>query len=283
MKLPRFWWRVITLETDVFKIEFTMDETVAEETDNWNEWDGNTFIGVYLASISPYGYGEDYNWLRSVPNGYITPSNTFSEYKALSRSKSVNADAENLSGFSLVTYETKRMLALLAWGWLGHVSLHSIDTTFNYEEEEPDTSLNGYADAEGFNDKLSLVTSSSLNIKYSNFWGIEGFGKEIWMDNLSIMGGGQPGYLLSDYEGNLRSIYGYDVAAKEAASILKIRLESGEILPKETSGSHIANKGFYSNRYYRNGQLLAAPSTLSFICAIYNGYPNTQNTINARL
>lgn len=282
MKLPRFWWRVVTLETDLFRIEFTMDETVAEEDDTWQEWDGNTFIGVYLASIGPYGYGEDYNWLRSVPNGYITPSNTFSEYKVLSRSKSTTADAENLSGFSLITYETKKMLALLAWGWLGHVSLHSIDTEFNFEETEPDTSSSGYADAEGFNDKLSTISSSNNTVKYSNFWGIEDFGKEIWIDNLTIKGGGEPGYFISDYEGNSRSIYGYEVASKNSASILKVRLEAGEVLPKEAAGNMVADKAFYSNTYSRNG-LLSTVSTLKFICSIYNGYSSTKNTVNARL
>jgi hypothetical protein len=65
MKLPEFWWKIEELETDLYKVSFTMTE---QEDNSWKHWEGNTFIGVYKSSGSPASTQENSNLLVSRPN-----------------------------------------------------------------------------------------------------------------------------------------------------------------------------------------------------------------------
>lgn len=282
MKLPRFWWRVVTLETDVFKVEFTMDEDIADAEDTWQEWDGNTFIGVYLSSMNPYGYSEDYDWLSSRSDATTAPNKTFVKYKEASRNKASQADAENLTGYSLLTYESQRMLALLGWGWLGSVNLGSITTQFTPESITSNKS--GYADAFGFTDGYAINPNN--NNKYYNFWGLESFGKQVWLDNLVKDESGEPKYTLLDYEGNRsRVVYAGLVNTSNPITITKLILDRGEILPSEFTQDHstLLNVGYYDNSYTRTSGVNAIAISENF-CGMDIRYNDSSITgINTRI
>lgn len=155
MKLPQFWWKCEDIDNnaDIVKLSFSMEDP---EDSSWHEWNGNTFIGVYKGYISDS---------KLYSHSGVTPTRTQSY-------NTFNTAATNRgNGYSMVTYESHRIMALLGYGILGTLNAQAAIGKGNTTQGK----VTGYCDYLGMN--------NGTDKKSINFWGIENW----WGDCYEVM------------------------------------------------------------------------------------------------
>lgn len=175
MKLPQFWWKIeeVGNNSDIVKFSFCMSPKTG-----WNEWEGNTFIGVYKSSVS-----SNKVYSRS---GLTTTGNIYwGNYKTYARNRG--------AGYSLETYDFVRIFSLLFWGYYG---------TLNGKDVIGDGNSSAFPTTGGC-DSLGMTDTNALNNGGNsiNCWGIEDWwaccGE--WVDDLKTK---RPYVYFLDYNGN---------------------------------------------------------------------------------
>lgn len=155
MKLPEFWWscKDIDSDGDIFEVIFSADNP---KNNNWFHWDGNTFIGAYT------GYIE--NGLLYSLSGKTISRGVFED--------SLLSGVSRGAGYSVTTYETCKIMALLIAGYKHLLSVVS---------SQKSASTTGNQDNHGMTD--DVPTSNNLN----NLWGIEDWDNPYhpqWLGNI---------------------------------------------------------------------------------------------------
>lgn len=223
VKLPEFWWKVEEDSTDVYKIGFSKTAK-----GGWNHWEGNTFIGVYEAYNSS---SKVYSRSGVTPTVSVTQAN----FKTYARARG--------TGYSLITYESHCMLALLGYGWLGTTDSQSVVGygSTDYPKQTDKCNSLGMTDTTTSNGGSS---SSNSNSKSINFWGIENWWGDIyeWVDNLVTANTTRLINIL-DSSGNVVRTVQSPITS--SGCIGKMMLgEYGDMIPKETHSNTSYNNGF---------------------------------------
>lgn len=104
IKLPQFWYRCTRdAKTRIVRLDFTHDYSIIDSS--WNEWDGNQFIGRYLASSET---------MESVATESGVNPIFFGSYK------DAQDAATNIGkGFSVLTYNMHKILEILFYATYG--------------------------------------------------------------------------------------------------------------------------------------------------------------------
>lgn len=165
MKLPKFWWKMeeVDSNSDIVKFSFCMSQK-----SGWNVWEGNEFIGVYQANVvSNLAYSRS----------GVTPASGvyWANFKNYARNRG--------NGYTLVTYEQHRMMAILMFGYIG--TLNGRDIIGVGESDGLATT--------GQCDSLGMTDTSALNNGENsiNYWGLEHWWGATgeWVDNLKYKRG----------------------------------------------------------------------------------------------
>lgn len=176
MRPPKFWWKCIKCDDDIYRIKFSMLQENIDET--WFEWSGNTFIGVYEGFINVTGEeGSEIKTLRSRPGVTPTVNESWTTFTAAARARYGNNNGR------CVTYEAHQIMALLGYGWAGTTDLQSLigKGTSSYPK------ITGLCDNKGMIDSIASSNGNSTSI---NFWGLENWWGDIyeWLDNIRTAG-----------------------------------------------------------------------------------------------
>ena len=262
MKLPQFWWKVDVLNNnnDTIRISFSM-----EEQDGWDEWEGNTFIGVYKAlSQSSKLYSR---------SGYTPTTSMRADY-------SCKYARNRGAGYRCITYESHRMMCLLCWGYAGTLDSQSVFGGYNVED-----GTTGICDDLGMTDTTPNDTQHSGAV---NFWGLENFWgwKEELIDNMRYVGSKRIKYIdLSDND--IRTISNCGTNQSSWRLISKMVLgQYADVVP----ASYITNGNtatYYADYGYLAGQTVGryctrccpASDSSNGISTMYGGV--SYNTTNA--
>lgn len=153
MKLPEFWYKVSpvyienTPSNAIWKIQFTNDYSIADGT--WQHWDGNTFIGCYkgyiecseptINSKSFNPYYKDGKALQDERDSSLSINSAFVGKRVYLHSIPETHPSTNLlctlfrtaarnrgKGFSLVTYDSHKIMILLGLAYYGTVNVQAI-------------------------------------------------------------------------------------------------------------------------------------------------------------
>lgn len=162
MKLPQFYWK-ISAKTDIFVIDFVYGE---KPSDDYQEWAGKDFIGVYESSII-----DSMMYSRS---GVESTGN-------LSYYWGKNYAANRGDGFSMVRWEHHCMMALLFYAYYLNTNCQTIcgAGVNSYNK------VNGQTDLLGMEDTAASVNGNAQSI---NFWGLENWwgNKSEWIGNVQF-------------------------------------------------------------------------------------------------
>lgn len=223
VKLPEFWWVVEEDGTDVYKIGFSK-----EEIRGWNHWEGNTFIGVYKAYNSS---SKAYSRSGVTPTISVTQAN----FKTYARARG--------TGYSLITYESHCMLALLGYGWLGTTDAQSVVGygSTSYPKVTGKCNSLGMTDTTTSNGGSSSSNATSTSI---NFWGIENWWGDLseWVDNLATSGSSRIVVIKNLSGATVRAVQS---SITGSGCIGKMMLgRYGDMIPKETHSDTNFNNGF---------------------------------------
>lgn len=220
MKLPQFWWKHEALDNDgdIVKFSFTMDNP---NDNTWNEWQGNTFIGSYEAKIVDSA-------LFSTTGGTPAKTVSYDDYKAYSRARG--------NGYSLVTYETHQIMALLGWGYIG-----SLDSqTYGGVGTSTAGKTIGQCNSLGMSDTRDNSYNST------NFWGLENWWGDLYeiMDNVGIS---STTVSLYDYSGSfVRTIANVYFSGSTNACVKKMIFGTyADLMIKESGGTDFTK--YYSD------------------------------------
>lgn len=180
MKLPRFFWKVTTESTDVFKIGLAYG---GKPDDTWKEWDGNTLIGVY--------------------KGCINSSDKL--YSATYRSPKLNSSQKNFkkyasnrgTGFCIVGWQMHCIMAMLYYCQYGHMDSQSTLGLGNSS-----SLATGKTDYLGMTDTIVEGNNVTGDI---NFWGLENWWGSYseWMDNVQVDEGV---WKITEFDGTERNV-----------------------------------------------------------------------------
>lgn len=232
MKLPEFWWKCETVSTDKYRVSFTMTNP---NSNNWNHWDGKTFIGVYKA------YFGDGSKLYS--RSGVTPANYIQQsiLKASARARG--------NGFQLVTYEAHQIMCLLGWGWLGTTDAQSV--VGRGSTNNPKTT--GFCNLKGINDTEVDVdggpsigsTSDDISI---NFWGLENWWGDMYecIDNIETANA--TGLInINNVDGTVKRTVQWGADVNSGNCIGKMVFgTNGDVIPKEVHSDDSYATGFAS-------------------------------------
>lgn len=223
VKLPEFWWKVEEDSTDVYKIGFSK-----EAKSGWNHWEGNTFIGVYKAHNSS-------SMLYSKSSQTPTVSLSQKSFKTYARNRG--------TGYTLISYESHCMMALLGYGWLGTTDSQSVVGygSTDYPKKTGKCNSLGITDTTTSNGGSSSSNSTSKSI---NFWGIENWWGDIYefVDNLITANDQRLVNILDSSGAVVRTVQS---PTTSSGCIGKMMLgEYGDMIPKETHSNNSYNNGF---------------------------------------
>lgn len=234
MKLPRFWWRCASVSTDTYKVDFTLDSTIpATLGGNWNEWDGNTFIGIYKATYAGLTSQASSVVLFSKPcdvrnsseyNLFWGDVTTFSHNKG--------------TGFSIIKYDTFKMMFLLGLGWFKTTRFDSVcgegmsNNAFaplglcDYLGMEDTTTDNEFTYTDG---------SDQITVHAVNFWGLENWWGDLseWIEDLKSGTSGAIN-IVDSSDNVLRTVTTNVLTTPKYASKL-ILGQYGDIIPTEVN------------------------------------------------
>lgn len=223
VKLPEFWWKVEEESEDVYKVAFSK-----EAKTGWNHWEGNTFIGAYKAYNSS---SKVYSRSGVTPTVNVTQAN----FKTYARARG--------TGYTIISYESHCMLALLGYGWLGTTNSQSVVGygSKDYPKTTGKCNSLGITDTTTSNGGSSTSNSTSTSI---NFWGIENWWGDIyeWVDNIETAN--------SSRLVNINDLSGTTVRTVQSpittsGCIGKMMLgEYGDMIPKEIHSNSSYNNGF---------------------------------------
>lgn len=274
MKLPRFWYKgdPDPLNDDIFTVTFTMEDP---NDNSWNEWAGDTFIGVYAGCV-------DNNILRSIPGSNTCARTTLANYRSYARA--------NGTGFTCLTYEVCQILTLLGFGYLKSVSTLQ-DYAYGYNQT--------YNVVSGGCDLLGMTEGRVNND--SNFWGLENYltahGQNDFLDNFGYLyANGQYTFQIfdtSDLSTVIRSLTPISNDLRSNAWIRKMLFGANcDIVPKERVTSrppYTDGFGGFVGCAQVNGSVIARNSNInsnntSFFGVISTNNPNTAlNYTSSRL
>ena len=164
MRLPRFFYHAEEVETDVWKIGFSR----ARVASDWKEWDGKDLVGVYKAS--------------SDGNKIYSKSGT----KPVTQTSKDVFDAMVIrggSGYSVITYESHRMMAFLFYAYYGNVDSQIVCGLGKSDIGD----YTGGSDVLGMTD---TIYGNNDNL-FVNFWGLERWWGDLseWVDGVSVNNG----------------------------------------------------------------------------------------------
>lgn len=181
MLLPRFFYHSEEISPGVWNIGFS-DHSVDQD---WKEWDGNDFIGVYKSYVSD---GKARSWSGRTPSVNVSQAN----FKAYAEA--------NGDGYSIIKFRHHSMMAFLFYALYGNTDSQSICGT----GDDTQGKTTGGTNSLGMTDTVTSVNGNTGSI---NFWGLENWWGDIceWVDNVSISG--------SDW-----SIMGDDGSVREVVS-----------------------------------------------------------------
>lgn len=168
MRLPKFYYRAVSEEADLWKVTFKAGNEVPTE-DGWKMWDGNDLIGVYKAYVDSKGR------LRSV-SGVTTVAD-------LSKDDMMEKTKGRDLAFSLVKWKHHCMMAHLFMAKYGSTNSQAVCGN----------GIKAYKYTTGLNDRLGMTDTIALD-KYDeypvNYWGLEGWwgGLFEWIDNVVVNG-----------------------------------------------------------------------------------------------
>lgn len=178
MKLPEFWWKCEDIDDDPDYVKITFTDFEPETNEGWNHWKGNTFIGVYKGYIDN---GHD-NIYRSIMAVEPENDSTFAEFKDAATSRNFYG----MHNYSLISYQSHCIMALLGYGWFGSTDAASIVGFGGQTDEMVNFHLyiyprtTGGCDIKGMTDTVAGVDGDDGS---TNFWGLEDW----WGDNEELI------------------------------------------------------------------------------------------------
>lgn len=183
MKLPRFWYKAIEKEPDVWNIGFYYGEELPELAD-WMKWDGNDLIGVYKATFS--------NSLAYSVSGKKTTDKTSTSHLQYAKDRG--------DGFSFVKWKHHCVLAFLFYAKYG--------TTNSQAVLEPCTE-DSYIIKTGFTDGIGMqdtIVDAPLNVGAENYWGLENWTGSLdeLFGNISNISTEPESYIIEEDDGTTR-------------------------------------------------------------------------------
>lgn len=164
MKLPRFYYKAIQTQSDVWHIMFNYDGVGIDAT--WTEWDGKELIGAYK------GY-SDGSRLRSISG--VMPKNNLSQtaFRNLAKARDEH--------FSLVKWKHHCIMAFLFYAWY--------ETTNS--QEKLGAGINAYSVQTGTATASAMGDTNAATKpedKPISFWGLEAWwgGRYELLDNVVV-------------------------------------------------------------------------------------------------
>lgn len=146
MKLPKFWYNVVNVRTDVFSIGFYCGEDAP--SGGWKAWEGDELIGVYMATK------------RSGKT--MSVSGIVSELIG----EDINVPEYNGTGFSQIKWKHHNIMATLYCAMYGNTNSQEI---LGYGHTVVDRLPSGQTNELGMSD--SVNENGEANVV--NFWGLE--------------------------------------------------------------------------------------------------------------
>ena len=165
VKLPRFFWRVDTESTDVFKIRLAYGGEL-KATSGYNEWDGKTLIGVYK------GYTESSKFYS---RSGVSPLAHTSQDRC-----KTNANARG-DGYQIVDWNMHCMMAMLFYCMYGHMNSQAKVGAGTGTSRK----TTGGTNSLGMTDTVAGGNGDSGSI---NFWGLEDWWGDLyeWMEGIEF-------------------------------------------------------------------------------------------------
>ncbi len=184
MKLPEFYYRARSEETDKWYIDFVYG---GQPDDSYKHWDGKDFIGVYEAYVT----GNNV-YSRSG----VTPSANISQtdFKTYARNRG--------EGYTLVKWKHHCIMAFLFYAYYLNTNSQAIcgaGTNVN-------SKINGQTDLLGMEDTIASINGNTQSI---NFFGLENWwgNKAEFLDNISGNVSAADGILhIAEDDGEVRTI-----------------------------------------------------------------------------
>lgn len=165
MKLPRFFWKVETESTDVFKIRLAYGGEPAAGL-GYQEWDGNTLIGAFK------GYADSSKLYSRAGVQPLTNASQ-SNCKAYARARG--------DGYQIVDYNMHCMMAMLFYCMYGHMNSQAKVGAGTSSSRKTAGGTKSY----GMTDTVAGGNGDSDSI---NFWGLENWWGDMyeWMEGIEF-------------------------------------------------------------------------------------------------
>lgn len=251
VRLPRFAYKAIKKESDIWEISFCYGDA---PDDSWKQWEGNELIGAYKAYVED---GLMYSKSGVVP----TLNMSYNDFK--------KSATDRGNGYTLIRWRHHCIMAFLFYSTYGTTDAASILGSGPYGSAWP----TGGRDSQGMRD----VTGAPTNNR-THFWGLEG-----WI--------GQSGELMHDayvYSSTSLQIKEsptrYVSKASGDGNIAKIAIGANlDMVPTKYDGTN-AYKGYgsFRNDYYLSRAGQTNSGSMSALTAGSTG-TSSSSSIGSRL
>lgn len=216
MKMPQFYYKLEEVSPDKWAISFCETRLNAE----WNEWNGNTLIGVYYSRINN-------SKMYSVSG--VFPSGNQQSFSTLATNRG--------EGFVLADWQMHNVMAMLFYARYGMINSRNVIGTGGNNANIETGTCNAYGmqDTKGSNPVVGINDGGELaNGTSLNFWGLEdwwGYYNQ-YIGKVSIAQDGT--WNLTDSDGTTRAIQ----TTSSSGYVSKMLFgNKGDMIPIEVDGT----------------------------------------------
>lgn len=257
MKMPQFYYKLEEVSPDKWAISFCETLLNAE----WNEWNGNTLIGVYYSMVNK-------SKMYSVSGAF--PS---------TNQQSFNTPATNRGeGFVVADWQMHNVMAMLFYARYGSTNSKSVIGTGGSYAAVGTCDAFGMQDTKGSNPVVGINDGGELaNGTSLNFWGLEDWWGHFrqYLGKVSVEKDGT--WTLTEPDGTKRYIQGPTNSGYVSKMLFG---NKGDMLPMELGGTY--NTCFCSN-YTHTSSSYGHPKRKDGVVGVDGSYGYTSSDITGRL